>query len=138
MEFRRVLFRSDGLALEKAGLSTNKRGQIEIDHDFATAIPGIWAIGDVVPGPMLAHKAEDEGIAVAENIAGLTGIVNHDVIPAVVYTHPEAAGVGKTEDERSEEHTSELQSLIRISYAVFCLKKKTKNRRSTNSKHQST
>src|SRR3546814_2366810 len=72
---------------------------IEIDHDFATAIPGIWAIGDVVPGPMLAHKAEDEGIAVAENIAGLTGIVNHDVIPAVVYTYPEAAGVGKTEDE---------------------------------------
>ena len=90
---------TDGLALEKAGLSTNKRGQIEIDHDFATAVPSIWAIGDVVPGPMLAHKAEDEGIAVAENIAGLTGIVNHDVIPAVVYTHPEAAGVGKTEDE---------------------------------------
>src|SRR3546814_2660786 len=59
---------TDGLALEKAGLSTNKRGQIEIDHDFATAIPGIWAIGDVVPGPMLAHKAEDEGIAVADNI----------------------------------------------------------------------
>src|SRR3546814_4207837 len=95
----------------------------------------------------------DEGVAVAENIAGLTGIVNHDVIPAVVYTHPEAASVGKTEDElkaagvdykvgkfpmmansraktnrdtdgRSEEHTSELQSLMRISYAVFCLKKK--------------
>ena len=90
---------TDGLSLEQAGLTTNNRGQIEIDHDFATAVPGIWAIGDVVPGPMLAHKAEDEGIAVAENIAGLTGIVNHDVIPAVVYTHPEAAGVGKTEDE---------------------------------------
>ena len=60
-------------------------------------MPGVWAIGDVVPGPMLAHKAEDEGIAVAENIAGLTGIVNHDVIPSVVYTMPEIAGVGLTE-----------------------------------------
>src|SRR3546814_19109043 len=58
---------TDGLALEKAGLSTNKRGQIENDHDFATAIPGIWAIGDVVPGPLLAHQAEEEGIAGAEN-----------------------------------------------------------------------
>ncbi len=82
-----------------AGLSTNQRGQIEIDHDFRTAVPGIWAIGDVVPGPMLAHKAEDEGIAVAENIAGLTGIVNHDVIPSVVYTWPEIAGVGLTEEQ---------------------------------------
>ncbi|MFP5456868.1 MAG: dihydrolipoyl dehydrogenase [Alphaproteobacteria bacterium] len=90
---------TDGLALDRAGLTTNKRGQIEIDHDFATAVPGIWAIGDVVPGPMLAHKAEDEGIAVAENIAGLTGIVNHDVIPGVVYTMPEFAGVGLTEEE---------------------------------------
>jgi len=90
---------TEGLALERAGLAVNKRGQIEIDHDFATAVPGIWAIGDVVPGPMLAHKAEDEGIAVAENIAGLTGIVNHDVIPGVVYTMPEIAGVGLTEEE---------------------------------------
>ncbi len=90
---------TDGLALELAGLTTNKRGQIEIDHDFRTAIPGIWAVGDVVPGPMLAHKAEDEGIAVAENIAGLTGIVNHDLIPGVVYTMPEIAGIGLTEEE---------------------------------------
>jgi dihydrolipoamide dehydrogenase len=89
----------DGLALEQAGLVTNNRGQIEVNHDFATAVPGIWAIGDVTPGPMLAHKAEDEGIAVAENIAGLTGIVNHDVIPSVVYTHPEIAGVGLTEED---------------------------------------
>lgn len=89
---------TDGLALDKAGLSTNVRGQIEIDHRFKTAVSGIWAIGDVVPGPMLAHKAEDEGIAVAENIAGLTGIVNHDVIPVVVYTWPEIAGVGLTEE----------------------------------------
>ena len=93
---------TQGLALERAGLTVNKRGQIEIDHDFATAVPGIWAIGDVVPGPMLAHKAEDEGIAVAENIAGLTGIVNHDVIPGVVYTMPEIAGVGLTEEEARE------------------------------------
>ena len=93
---------TDGLALDKAGLTANAKGQVEIDHDFATAVPGIWAIGDVVPGPMLAHKAEDEGIAVAENIAGLTGIVNHDVIPSVVYTMPEIAGVGPTEELAKE------------------------------------
>ena len=93
---------TDGLALDKAGLAVNARGQIEIAHDFRTAVPGIWAIGDVVPGPMLAHKAEDEGIAVAENIAGLTGIVNHDVIPSVAYTHPEIAGVGLTEEAAKE------------------------------------
>ncbi len=93
---------TEGLALDKAGLAVNKRGQIEIDHDFGTSVPGIWAIGDVVPGPMLAHKAEDEGIAVAENIAGLTGIVNHDVIPSVVYTAPEIAGVGLTEEQARE------------------------------------
>ena len=73
---------TEGLGLDKASASQlNKRGQIETDHDFRTTVAGIWAIGDVIPGPMLAHKAEDEGIAVAENIAGLTGIVNHDVIP---------------------------------------------------------
>ena len=93
---------TDGLALDKAGLATNQRGQIETGHDFRTAVPGIWAIGDVVPGPMLAHKAEDEGIACAENIAGQTGIVNHDVIPSVVYTMPEIAGVGLTEEAAKE------------------------------------
>jgi dihydrolipoamide dehydrogenase len=93
---------TDGLALDKAGLTVNARGQVEIDHDFRTAVPNIWGIGDVVPGPMLAHKAEDEGIAVAENIAGLTGIVNHDVIPNVVYTAPEIAGVGITEEQANE------------------------------------
>ena len=92
-----------GSALDKAGLQTNQRGQIETDHEFRTKVPGIWAIGDVIPGPMLAHKAEDEGIAVAENIAGLTGIVNHDVIPSVVYTMPEIAGVGLTEEEAKEQ-----------------------------------
>jgi len=90
---------TEGLDLDKAGLSTNKRGQIEVDHDFRTAVPHIYAIGDVVPGPMLAHKAEDEGIAAAEIIAGQPGIVNHDVIPSVVYTMPEIAGVGLTEED---------------------------------------
>jgi len=93
---------TSGLGLENIGLALNARGQIETDHDFRTAIDGVWAIGDVVPGPMLAHKAEDEGIAVAENIAGLTGIVNHDVIPGVVYTTPEIAGVGLTEEAAKE------------------------------------
>jgi dihydrolipoamide dehydrogenase len=90
---------TEGLQLDKAGVATNQRGQIETNHDFRTSVAGIWAIGDVIPGPMLAHKAEDEGIAVAENIAGLTGIVNHEVIPSVVYTMPEIAGVGLTEED---------------------------------------
>ncbi|CCA92610.1 dihydrolipoyl dehydrogenase [Novosphingobium sp. PP1Y] len=93
---------TEGLGLDKIGLELNQRGQIETDHDFATKVDGVWAIGDVIPGPMLAHKAEDEGIAVAENIAGLTGIVNHDVIPGVVYTFPEIAGVGLTEEAAKE------------------------------------
>ena len=93
---------TNGLVLDKARLAVNQRGQIEVDQDFATSVPGIWAIGDVIPGPMLAHKAEDEGIAVAENIAGLTGIVNHNVIPSVVYTSPEMAGVGLTEEQAKE------------------------------------
>ncbi|MEE9434913.1 MAG: dihydrolipoyl dehydrogenase [Sphingorhabdus sp.] len=93
---------TDGLALNKAGLETNKHGQIEVGHDFQTTVPGIYAIGDMTPGPMLAHKAEDEGVAAAEFIAGETGIVNHDLIPGVVYTHPEIASIGKTEDELKE------------------------------------
>jgi dihydrolipoamide dehydrogenase len=93
---------TEGLALDKAGLATNKRGQIEIGHDFQTNVPGIYAIGDVVPGPMLAHKAEDEGVAAADFVAGGTGIVNHDVIPGVVYTYPEIASVGLTEEEAKE------------------------------------
>ncbi len=93
---------TDGLNLAAIGLELNQRGQIETDHEFATKVPGVWAVGDVIPGPMLAHKAEDEGIAVAENIAGLTGIVNHAVIPGVVYTWPEFAGVGLTEEAAKE------------------------------------
>ncbi|WP_260927161.1 dihydrolipoyl dehydrogenase [Novosphingobium sp. 9] len=93
---------TEGLGLDKIGIELNQRAQIETDHDFGTKVDGVWAIGDVIPGPMLAHKAEDEGIAVAENIAGLTGIVNHDVIPGVVYTQPEFAGVGLTEEAAKE------------------------------------
>src|SRR5690606_7891866 len=93
---------TEGLGLDKIGLDLNERGQIETDHAFRTKIDGVWAVGDVIPGPMLAHKAEDEGIAVAENIAGQTGIVNHAVIPSVVYTWPEIAGVGLTEEQAKE------------------------------------
>ncbi|MBK8629867.1 MAG: dihydrolipoyl dehydrogenase [Sphingomonadales bacterium] len=92
----------EGLALDKTGVAFNARGQIEVGHDFQTAVKGIYAIGDVTPGPMLAHKAEDEGIAAAEFVAGLQGIVNHDVIPGVVYTHPEIASVGLTEEQAKE------------------------------------
>ena len=83
-------------------MELNARGQIEVGHDFQTKVPGIYAVGDVTPGPMLAHKAEDEGIAAAEFCAGLTGIVNHDVIPGVVYTMPEFASVGLTEEQAKE------------------------------------
>ncbi len=93
---------TEGLGLDAIGLEPNARGQIEIDDKFRTKVDGVWAIGDVVPGPMLAHKAEDEGIAVAENIAGKIGIVNHAVIPGVVYTMPEMAGVGLTEEAAKE------------------------------------
>ena len=93
---------TEGLGLEAIGLEVNQRGQIEVDAEFRTKVDGVRAIGDVVPGPMLAHKAEDEGIAVAEWIAGQTGIVNHAVIPSVVYTSPEIAGVGLTEEQAKE------------------------------------
>jgi dihydrolipoamide dehydrogenase len=89
---------TDGLGLEAVGVKT-ERGRVVIDDHFATNVAGIYAIGDVVRGPMLAHKAEDEGIAIAERLAGQAGHVNYDVIPGVVYTYPEVASVGKTEDE---------------------------------------
>ncbi len=93
---------TEGLGLDAIGLALNQRGQIETSADFRTAIDGVRAIGDVIPGPMLAHKAEDEGIAVAEYIATGTGIINHAVIPSVVYTMPEIAGVGLTEEQAKE------------------------------------
>ena len=88
----------DGLGLEEAGVALD-RGRVVIDDRFQTNVAGIYALGDVVRGPMLAHKAEDEGMAVAEIIAGQHGHVNYDVIPGVVYTMPEVASVGKTEEE---------------------------------------
>jgi dihydrolipoamide dehydrogenase len=90
---------TEGLGLDKAGLKTDNKGRIPIDKHYATAAKGVYAIGDVVEGPMLAHKAEDEAVAVAEIIAGQAGHVNYDAIPAVVYTAPEVASVGKTEEE---------------------------------------
>ncbi|MFD1199014.1 dihydrolipoyl dehydrogenase [Brucella gallinifaecis] len=90
---------TDGLGLAEAGVNLDDRGRVAIDNHWRTNVEGIYAIGDVVQGPMLAHKAEDEGIAVAEIIAGQAGHVNFDVIPSVVYTQPEVASVGKTEEE---------------------------------------
>jgi dihydrolipoamide dehydrogenase len=90
---------TDGLGLEAVGIAKDARGRIEIDDHFRTAVQGIYAIGDVVRGAMLAHKAEDEGVAVAEIIAGQHGHVNYDVIPGVVYTQPEFATVGRTEED---------------------------------------
>ena len=88
-----------GLGLEEAGIALDERGRVKTDGHLRTNVEGIYAIGDVVVGPMLAHKAEDEGVAVAEIIAGQAGHVNYDVIPGVVYTSPEVASVGKTEEE---------------------------------------
>jgi dihydrolipoamide dehydrogenase len=90
---------TEDLGLETVGIALDDRGRIPVDERFATAAPGIYAIGDVIAGPMLAHKAEDEGIAVAEILAGKAGHVNYDVIPNVIYTMPEVASVGKTEEE---------------------------------------
>jgi dihydrolipoamide dehydrogenase len=93
---------TDGLGLKEAGVALDKRGRVQIDQHFATNVKGVYAIGDVIAGPMLAHKAEDEGVAVAEILAGQAGHVNYDVIPAVVYTTPEVSSVGKTEEELKE------------------------------------
>jgi len=90
---------TEGLGLKEAGVALDNRGRVQIDPHFSTSVKGVYAIGDVVAGPMLAHKAEDEGVACAEIIAGKAGHVNYDVIPGVVYTTPEVSSVGKTEEE---------------------------------------
>ena len=90
---------TEGLGLKEAGVTLDERGRIAVDHYYATNVPGIWAIGDVIAGPMLAHKAEDEGVALAEILVGQAGHVNYDAIPNVVYTFPEIATVGKSEEE---------------------------------------
>ena len=88
---------TEGLGLDALGVTLTQRGQIEVDDHYQTSVKGIYAIGDVIEGPMLAHKAEDEGMALAERLAGQAGHVNYDVIPGVIYTHPEVASVGLTE-----------------------------------------
>ena len=93
----------EGLNLTKIGIKKDTQGRIQVNKKFQTKFENIYAIGDVIPGPMLAHKAEDEGIAVAEIIAGQAGHVNYDVIPAVIYTSPEVAAVGKTEEQLKKE-----------------------------------
>jgi dihydrolipoamide dehydrogenase len=93
---------TEGLGLDAADVNKDNKGRIIVDTHFATNVPGIYAIGDVIAGPMLAHKAEDEGVAVAEILAGQAGHVNYDAIPNVVYTSPEIASVGKTEEELRE------------------------------------
>jgi len=93
---------TDGLNLKNAGVSLDEKNRIKTDKKFKTNIENIYAIGDVIVGPMLAHKAEDEGIAVAENIVGQSGHVNYDTIPGVVYTSPEVASIGKTEEQLKE------------------------------------
>jgi dihydrolipoamide dehydrogenase len=93
---------TDGLGLDEVGVKRDNKGRVIVDAHFATNVPGIYAIGDVIAGPMLAHKAEDEGVAAAEILAGQAGHVNYDVIPNVVYTFPEIASVGKSEDELKE------------------------------------
>ncbi len=90
---------TEGLGAAEAGIALDERKRIKVDAHFQTSVPGVYAIGDVITGPMLAHKAEDEGVAVAEILAGQAGHVNFDVIPSVVYTFPEVASVGKTEEE---------------------------------------
>ena len=92
----------DGLGLEALGVTLTDRGQIQTNAHYATSVPGIYAIGDAITGPMLAHKAEDEGIAVADVLAEQAGHVNYDVIPSVIYTHPEVASVGQTEEQLKE------------------------------------
>jgi len=94
---------TEGLGLDAVGVALDERGRVRTDAQFKTSVAGIYAIGDVIAGPMLAHKAEDEGIAVAEIIAGQHGHVNYGAIPAVVYTNPEVATVGKTEDDLKAE-----------------------------------
>jgi dihydrolipoamide dehydrogenase len=90
---------TEGLGLDKAGVKLDEKGRVAVDHHFQTNVPGIYAIGDVIAGPMLAHKAEEEGVALAETLAGQKGHINYETCPSIVYTAPELASVGKTEEE---------------------------------------
>ena len=110
LEFDKVLVSvgrkpyTEGLNLTKIGVKKDNKGRIEVNEKLQTSIKNIYAIGDVIKGPMLAHKAEEEGIAVAEILAGQAGHVNYDVIPGVIYTSPEVATVGKTEEQLKTEN----------------------------------
>ena len=112
LEFDKVLLSvgrkpyTEGLNLTKIGVKKDNKGRIEVNEKLQTSIKNIYAIGDVIKGPMLAHKAEEEGIAVAEILAGQAGHVNYNVIPGVIYTSPEVATVGKTEEQLKEEKQS--------------------------------
>jgi dihydrolipoamide dehydrogenase len=106
---------TDGLGLDKVGVALDERGRVRTDAHYATNIGGIYAIGDVIAGPMLAHKAEEEGVAVAEILSGQEGIVEYDVIPAVVYTRPEIASLGKTEEELKAEGVDYKSSKVPFS-----------------------
>ncbi|MCB0368186.1 MAG: dihydrolipoyl dehydrogenase [Bdellovibrionales bacterium] len=94
---------TNGLGCEEVGITRDQMGRIEVDHHYQSNIPGIYAIGDVIKGPMLAHKAEEEGVALAELIAGKAGHVNYDTVPGVIYTHPEVAAVGMTEEQAKKD-----------------------------------
>jgi pyruvate/2-oxoglutarate dehydrogenase complex dihydrolipoamide dehydrogenase (E3) component len=93
---------ADGLNLEVVGVELDERGRVKVDAHFRTNVPNIYAIGDVIPGPMLAHKAEEDGVAAVEVIAGRAGHVNYNTVPNIIYTHPEVAAVGLTEEAAKE------------------------------------
>jgi dihydrolipoamide dehydrogenase len=95
---------SDGLGIDELGVNKDKRGFVLVDAHFQTNVPGIYAIGDLIPGPMLAHKSEEEGVAVAEILAGQAGHVNYNTVPSVIYTFPEVASVGLTEEQCKEQN----------------------------------
>src|SRR3546814_245885 len=155
---------TDGLNAKEIGVTIDERGFVKVDAHYKTNVPGVYAIGDVIGGAMLAHKAIEEGVALAEQLAGHHTQLNYDAVPSVIYTAPEVAWAGLSEEQakakgyevkigsgpfaangrakameaaqgsikviadakRSEEHTSELQSLMRNSYAVFCLTKQSR------------
>ena len=94
---------TDSLGLDKVGVETDERGRVKVDEFFESNVEGIYAIGDVIAGPMLAHKAEEEGVILAEMLAGQSGHIDYNLIPGVVYTWPEVANVGKTEAQLKEE-----------------------------------